>query len=60
MQQSTPKEEQLSVDPKTLIGYCPFCKAVITEDSFRNKISLKEYCISGLCQSCQDDIFGKD
>ena len=26
--------------------------------SFRDDISRKEYAISGMCQSCQDDIFG--
>ena len=30
----------------------------ITVDSFRNYISLREYSISGLCQSCQDGVFG--
>jgi hypothetical protein len=27
---------------------------------FRNHISKKEYTISGLCQNCQDMVFGKD
>ena len=27
---------------------------------FRNEISRKEYSISGLCQKCQDEIFGVD
>lgn len=27
---------------------------------FRNEVSQKEYRISGLCQSCQDLIFGED
>jgi hypothetical protein len=26
-------------------------------DSFRNDISRKEYRISGLCQTCQDEVF---
>ena len=26
--------------------------------SFRDDISRKEYAISGMCQSCQDDVFG--
>lgn len=30
----------------------------ITENSFRDEISLKEYTISGLCQDCQDKVFG--
>lgn len=37
----------------------PFgCGGPATE--FRNEISQKEYTISGLCQKCQDEIFGKD
>ena len=28
--------------------------------AFRNPISEKEYRISGLCQDCQDEIFGAD
>lgn len=27
---------------------------------FRNEISRKEYTISGMCQECQDLIFGED
>ena len=27
---------------------------------FRNELSRKEYCQSGLCQRCQDKFFGKD
>jgi len=27
---------------------------------FRNEISRREYTISGLCQKCQDEIFGAD
>ena len=26
--------------------------------SFRDDLSRKEYAISGMCQSCQDDVFG--
>jgi len=39
-------------------GKCPFCSKKIT--NFRNEISLKEYQISGLCQKCQDEVFGED
>jgi len=39
-------------------GKCPFCKAVIGE--FRNAVSEREYRISGLCQTCQDQVFGED
>ena len=27
---------------------------------FRNELSVKEYSLSGLCQECQDSVFGKD
>ena len=37
---------------------CPFCKKAVGE--FRNALSKREYEISGLCQSCQDDFFGTD
>ena len=40
-------------------GYCMTCeKTGIIATSFRDDISRKEYAISGMCQSCQDDIFG--
>ena len=40
-------------------GYCMTCeKTGIIATSFRDDISRKEYAISGLCQSCQDDVFG--
>ena len=42
-------------------GICPFCKKAVNVDKdFRDDISRKEYKISGLCQSCQDDMFGRD
>ena len=44
-----------------LMAVCVFCKKVIDPDKdFRNEISRKEFTISGICQSCQDQIFGKD
>ena len=39
---------------------CPFCNASIDSASFRNAISLKEFRISGLCQTCQDEMFDID
>jgi len=35
---------------------CPHCGAEITE--LRDASSEKEYTISGLCQDCQDRVFG--
>lgn len=40
-------------------GLCPFCKKPIIKEDFRDALSLREFEISGLCQSCQDDFFGK-
>jgi len=40
-------------------GTCVSCDTTgIVATSFRDDISKKEYSISGMCQSCQDDIFG--
>jgi len=40
---------------------CVWCKKNIPSPSdFRNEKSLREYMISGMCQKCQDDTFGKD
>jgi hypothetical protein len=39
---------------------CPFCAKDMTIDAnriFRDKLSIKEYNISGLCQLCQDKVF---
>lgn len=41
-------------------GRCPFCDKVIKMKDFRNSISRKEFKISGICQECQDKVFGKD
>lgn len=37
---------------------CPFCGKTIKAEDFRDKLSVKEFYISGLCQECQDKIFG--
>lgn len=39
---------------------CPFCGKHKEDMEFRNQISVKEWKISGLCQDCQDSVFGKD
>ena len=38
--------------------HCPVCAQPIIE--FRNAASVREHQISGLCQQCQDSVFGKD
>ena len=37
---------------------CPCCGSAVTLDSFRDELSLKEFHISGMCQICQDKVFG--
>ena len=38
---------------------CPFCGEYIDESKFKDVLSLKEYTNSGLCQVCQDKMFGE-
>lgn len=37
---------------------CPICKEKINMNDFKTHLDVKEYTISGLCQKCQDKIFG--
>jgi formylmethanofuran dehydrogenase subunit E len=39
-------------------GKCPTCKEDV--GTFRNKASEREFDISGMCQKCQDSVFGMD
>jgi len=43
---------------------CPLCHHKINvgpgETEFRDELSVKEYQISGMCQKCQDYMFGTD
>ena len=62
---SQPMEDLLAIlggSPRKEVittGRCMSCKTdSITEDSFRDNLSIKEYKISGMCQKCQDDFFG--
>ena len=50
------------VDRKTSIveKTCVSCDEEVTEQGFRDDISLREFHISGLCQVCQDKVFGFD
>ena len=38
---------------------CPFCGMPVSDEDFRDELSRKEARISGLCQKCQDEFFGK-
>ena len=37
---------------------CATCGQDVTLDSFKDELSLKEFHISGMCQNCQDSVFG--
>ncbi len=40
-------------------GRCPFCcKRIESLKEFRDGKSAKEFDISGMCQKCQDEVFG--
>ena len=39
---------------------CPFCKKDRNDMTFKDQLSLKEHSISGLCQECQDQMFGRN
>lgn len=39
-------------------GICTFCKQPISD--FHDAVSRREYLISGLCQKCQDEVWGGD
>lgn len=39
------------------LGVCPFCRKEVDGEEFRNIVSRKEFCRSGICQSCQDKTF---
>ena len=43
------------------IATCPsYKKRFDVTEEFRNEISMREFEISGLCQKCQDSVFGVD
>lgn len=37
-------------------GRCPCCAKVVR--NFKDELSRREFKISGLCQRCQDEVFG--
>jgi hypothetical protein len=37
--------------------YCTWCGKVIP--GFRDRLSVREFQISGMCQKCQDETFGR-
>ena len=45
---------------RIIFGVCVTCPNSIEEKYFRDDLSKKEYGISGMCQDCQDSVFGCD
>lgn len=39
-------------------GACPICAKPIVDTDFKDELSRKEFRISGMCQKCQDQVFG--
>lgn len=37
---------------------CPLCADIVDEDEFRTEVFIREFESSGLCQGCQDVVFG--
>lgn len=57
---NTPEGSELhKMAKEAMLGFCPFCEKPV-EDNFKNEISRKEFRISGMCQKCQDNFYGKD
>jgi len=52
-------QEVVAMRLKAQEGLCPTCGKPVVEP-FRNALSLKEFTISGMCQACQDSVFGTD
>jgi hypothetical protein len=39
-------------------GVCPLCgNKIDVATEFKDDLSREEYAVSGMCQSCQDDVF---
>jgi hypothetical protein len=64
----TKKSKEIDETIKNLFGFdrvqsitkrvCVFCGVSVDENSFKDELSKKEFTISGICQSCQDKVFG--
>lgn len=37
---------------------CPLCAERVNKEEFRNEVFMREFESSGLCQGCQDTVFG--
>jgi uncharacterized CHY-type Zn-finger protein len=41
-------------------GVCPVCNKTVKSGEFKDDLSFKEFTMSGMCQSCQDEFFNSD
>jgi len=41
-------------------GFCPFCARPVRPEDFTDDLSRREFLISGLCVSCQDETFREE
>lgn len=40
-------------------GLCAMCATPVKREELKDALSKKEFDISGLCQKCQDEVFGR-
>jgi len=52
---SKPIPQQLIITHK-----CPTCGNFIHMNEFKDELSVREFQISGMCQTCQDGVFDAD
>ena len=45
---------------RIMCGKCVTCDNDIRHSDFKDDVSKKEYGISGLCQGCQNEVFGSE
>lgn len=50
-------EKMIHEPAKRISRNCVFCGGFIDPQKFKDRLSEKEYQISGLCQKCQDETF---
>jgi hypothetical protein len=53
------KDAAARLDAEYVPGQCPYCRRRFDPvQEFRDAGSVREYWVTGLCQACQDAIFG--
>ena len=51
--------EDCMINWNVQVGKCRTCGKGISPGHFRDRLSAKEFGISGMCQKCQDEVFGE-